>query len=183
MSNAERHESDPDAKLIAMAEAEWSRQGREMIRHSVEINRRPEDVFAYLGQLDRYVEWQESLISTRVDTEGPTRVGSRGVDTRKAPGGPRDIPFEVTDHDPPRKITFRGTAGPVRPVATLTVEPVGDGSGSRVSLELDLQGHGFGSSSLRSRVGRPPGRFRRITSGSRNDSKQAANRVRVCSPS
>jgi uncharacterized protein YndB with AHSA1/START domain len=115
-----------------------------MIRHSVEINRTPEDVFAYLDQLDRYVEWQESLIGTRVDTEGPTRVGSRGVDTRKAPGGPRDIPFEVTEHDPPRKITFRGTAGSVRPAATVTVEPAGNGSGSRVSLELDLQGHGFG---------------------------------------
>ncbi len=115
-----------------------------MLRHSVEINRRPEDVFAYLDQLDRYVEWQESLISTRVDTEGPTRVASRGVDRRRAPGGPRDIPFEVTKHDPPRKVAFRGTAGPVRPVATVTVEPVGDGSRSRVSLELDLQGHGFG---------------------------------------
>ncbi|MGH2955061.1 MAG: SRPBCC family protein [Solirubrobacterales bacterium] len=115
-----------------------------MITHRVEINRRPEDVFAYLDQLDRYVEWQESLISTRVETEGPTRVGSRGVDRRRAPGGPRDIAFEVTEHDPPRKLTFRGTAGPVRPLATLTVEPVGDGSSSRVNLELDLQGHGFG---------------------------------------
>ena len=80
-----------------------------MVGHSVEINRRPEDVFAYLDQPDRYVEWQESLISTRVDTEGPTRVGSRGVDTRRAPGGPRDIPFEVTEHDPPRRLSFRGT--------------------------------------------------------------------------
>jgi uncharacterized protein YndB with AHSA1/START domain len=115
-----------------------------LITHSVEINRSPEDVFAYLDQLDRYVEWQENLISTRVETEGPTQVGSRGVDRRRVPGGPRDIPFEVTQHDPPRKISFGGTAGPVRPVATLTVEPVGDGSRSRVSLELDLQGHGFG---------------------------------------
>ena len=115
-----------------------------MITHSVEVNRRPEDVFAYLEQLERYVEWQENLISTRVVTEGPTRVGSRGVDRRRVPGGPRDIPFEVTEHDPPRRITFRGTAGPVRPVARLTVEGVGDESRSRVSLELDLQGHGFG---------------------------------------
>jgi uncharacterized protein YndB with AHSA1/START domain len=115
-----------------------------MITHSVEINRRPEEVFAYLEQLDRYVEWQENLISTRVETEGPTRVGSRGVDRRKVQGGPRDIPFEVTEHDPPRKLAFRGTAGPVRPAATLTVEPVGDGSRSHVSLALDLQGHGFG---------------------------------------
>jgi uncharacterized protein YndB with AHSA1/START domain len=95
-----------------------------LITHSVEINRSPEDVFAYLDQLDRYVEWQENLISTRVESEGPTQVGSRGVDRRRVPGGPRDIPFEVTQHDPPRKISFRGTAGPVRPLATLTVEPV-----------------------------------------------------------
>ncbi len=115
-----------------------------MITHSVDINRRPEDVFAYLDDLDRYVEWQENLISTRIETEGPTRVGSRGVDRRRVPGGPRDIPFEVTAHDPPRKLSFRGTAGPVRPVAVLTVEPVGDGSRSRMSLELDLHGHGFG---------------------------------------
>jgi uncharacterized protein YndB with AHSA1/START domain len=115
-----------------------------MITHSVEINRVPEDVFAYLDQLDRYVEWQENLISTRMETEGPTRVGSRGIDRRSVPGGPRDIPFEVTEHDPPRRISFRGTAGPVRPVAQLTVEPVGDGSRSRMSLELDLRGHRLG---------------------------------------
>jgi uncharacterized protein YndB with AHSA1/START domain len=127
-----------------LVEVEEPKQGREMITHSVEINRRPEDVFAYLEQLDRYMEWQESLISTRVVAGGPTRVGSRGVDRRRAPGGPRDIPFEVTEHDPPRKLAFRGTAGPVRPLATLTVEPVGDGSRSRVSLELDLKGRGFG---------------------------------------
>jgi uncharacterized protein YndB with AHSA1/START domain len=117
---------------------------REMITHSVEINRVPEDVFAYLDDLDRYVEWQENLISTRIETDGPIRDGSRGVDRRRVPGGPRDIPFEVTEHDPPRKLSFRGTAGPVRPVAVLTVEPVGDGSRSRMSLELDLHGHGFG---------------------------------------
>ena len=120
------------------------KQRREMITHSVEINRSPEAVFAYLDQLDRYVDWQEDLISTRIETEGPTRVGTRGVDRRRVPGGPRDFPFEVTEHDPPRKISFRVTAGPVRPVAALTVEPVGDGSRSRVILELELQGHGFG---------------------------------------
>jgi uncharacterized protein YndB with AHSA1/START domain len=127
-----------------LVEVEEPKRGREMIRHSVEINRRPEDVFAYLDDLDRYVEWQENLVSTRVETEGPTRVGSRGVDRRRVPGGPRDFPFEVTEHDPPRKISFRVTAGLVRPVATLTVEPVGDGSRSRMSLDLDMQGHGFG---------------------------------------
>jgi uncharacterized protein YndB with AHSA1/START domain len=117
---------------------------REMITESTEIDRRPEEVFAYLDELDRHGEWQGAIITTRVETEGPTRVGSRAVDTRKIPGGKRDITYEVTEHDPPHRVAFRGVDGPVRPVGTVTVEPLGDGSRSRVTLELDLQGHGIG---------------------------------------
>ena len=52
------------------------------ITHSIEIGRPPEAVFAYIDQLDRHGEWQSSLISTKLETEGPTRVGSRATDTR-----------------------------------------------------------------------------------------------------
>ncbi len=31
-----------------------------MIRHSTEINRPAEEVFAYLDQVDRHIEWQGS---------------------------------------------------------------------------------------------------------------------------
>jgi uncharacterized membrane protein len=115
-----------------------------MISNSVEIDRRPDEVFAYLDQLDRHDEWQSTLVSTKVETEGPTRVGSRAVDRRRVPGGERDIRYEVTEHDPPRKVSFRGTDGPVRPVGTMTVEPLDGGARSRVSIELDLVGHGLG---------------------------------------
>ena len=114
-----------------------------MIRDSIEINRPAEEVFAYLDQLDRHSEWQDSLLSVKVETEGPTRVGTRVVERRKVPGGARDIPYEVTEHEPSRKASFRGTAGPVRPVGTMTVEPLG-ASSSRMSLELELEGHGLG---------------------------------------
>jgi len=115
-----------------------------MIVDSVEINRSPEEVFAYLDQLDRHGEWQESILEVKVETEGPTRVGSRATDKRKVPGGPRDVTYEVTEHEPPRRVAFHGLNGPVRPVGTVVVEPLGDGSSSRVTLELDLQGHGLG---------------------------------------
>jgi uncharacterized protein YndB with AHSA1/START domain len=114
-----------------------------VIKHSIEINRPAEEVFAYLDQLDRHGEWQGSLVSARVETDGPTHVGTRVVERRKVPGGARDIPYEITEHEPPRRSSFRGTAGPVRPVGTVTVEPVGQ-SGSRMTLELDLEGHGIG---------------------------------------
>jgi hypothetical protein len=83
------------------------------------------------------------LVSATVETEGPTRVGTRVLERRKVPGGPRDIPYEITEHEPPHKASFRGTAGPVRPVGTVTVDPVSETS-SRMSLELDLEGHGIG---------------------------------------
>ena len=114
-----------------------------MIKHSIEVNRPAEEVFAYLDQLDRHSEWQGTLVSATVETGGPTRVGTRVVERRNVPGGARDIPYEITEHEPPRKASFRGTAGPVRPVGTVTVDPVGDSS-ARVDLELDLEGHGIG---------------------------------------
>lgn len=111
------------------------------ITHSIDIDRAPEDVFAYLDDLERHVEWQE-VERVTVQTEGPTRVGTKVVDRRTVPGGARDIPYEVTAHDPPRSASFRGTGGPVRPVGTVTVAPL-DGGRSRVTLELDLQGYGL----------------------------------------
>src|SRR6476646_4204499 len=114
-----------------------------MIKHSIEIHRPAAEVFAYLDQVDRHNEWQGSLVSTTVEADGPTRVGTRVIERRTVPGGTRDIPYEITEHDPPRKASFRGTAGPLRPVGTYTVDPTGESS-SRMKLELDLQGHGIG---------------------------------------
>jgi uncharacterized membrane protein len=110
--------------------------------HSVEIARSPEDVFAYLDDLERHGEWQSTIVSSKRETDGPTGVGSRATDVRRVPGRTQSITYEITEHDPPRKSAFRGVNGPVRPVGTVTVEPAGDG-GSKVTIELDLQGHGL----------------------------------------
>jgi hypothetical protein len=115
-----------------------------VIVQSIEIARRPEEVFAYLDELERHGEWQESIVSSKRDTEGPTRVGSRATDKRRVPGGPREITYEIVEHDPPRKSSFRGIDGPVRVVGTLSVEPVDSGARSRVTIELDFEGHGIG---------------------------------------
>ena len=114
------------------------------IVESVEINRRPEDVFAYLDDLSRHNEWDDQIVSTRVETEGPTRVGTRATDTRRTPMGKQDVKYEITEHDLPRRAAFRGTSGPVRPVGAVTVESLDDGARSRVTIEIELQGHGLG---------------------------------------
>jgi uncharacterized membrane protein len=110
---------------------------------SIEIARSPEDVFAYLDDLARHGEWQSQIREVKVETDGPTRVGSRAREKRQVPGGVREMTYEITKHDPPRRVSFRGIDGPVRVVGAVTVSPV-DGGGSRVSLEIDLVGHRLG---------------------------------------
>ena len=115
-----------------------------MITQSIEINRRPEDVFAYLDSPERHGEWQRQIVSIKVETQGPVGLGTRVRQIRKVGGRELDASYEITKHDPPRTSSFRGVAGPVRPEGTLTVEPVGDGSKARVSVQLRLVGHGIG---------------------------------------
>jgi uncharacterized membrane protein len=114
------------------------------ITGSIEIARRAEDVYAYLDQLDRHGEWQEQIVSAKVDTEGPIRVGTRATETRRMGKREQTSTYEVTEHDPPRAFAFRGIDGPIRVVGRGTVEPVADGSSSRVTIVLDFEGHGFG---------------------------------------
>ena len=111
------------------------------ISESVEISRRPEDVFAYLSDLARHGEWQEQIVSVKVDTDRSTRVGSRATEVRRAGGREFTGTYEMTEVDSPRSFAFHGIDGPVRPVGRGTLEPVGDGT--RLTLELDFEGHGL----------------------------------------
>jgi uncharacterized membrane protein len=111
---------------------------------SIEINRKPEDVFAYYEDLAKHGEWQQQIVSVRVETDGPTQVGSRATDKRRLPGGTRDISYEITEHDAPHKSSFRGVNGPIRPLGTVTVEPLDGGKRSKLTLEFELKGHGVG---------------------------------------
>ncbi|WP_328991344.1 SRPBCC family protein [Kribbella sp. NBC_01245] len=114
-----------------------------MVTNSIEIDRPAGEVFAYLEQFERHSEWQPSLIAAEIKTPGPIQVGTRVVERRKTPVGIRDIPFVVTEHDPPYLLSFRGTTGPVRPVGTATVEVLSEFS-SRLTFEVELEGRGIG---------------------------------------
>lgn len=113
------------------------------IRETIEIARRPEEVFVYLDDLARHGEWQEQVVSVRMLTDGPTRVGSRASEVRRVGGREQTVTYEVTEHDPPQRFGFRGVDGPIRPRGQGTLEPIGDGSRTRLTLELDFEGHGL----------------------------------------
>jgi uncharacterized protein YndB with AHSA1/START domain len=114
------------------------------IHESIEISRPPEQVFAYATDPTHLEEWQENLVETKVQTEGPTRVGSRMTQTRRVGKGTRTFTLEVTAVEPPSRFAFKGIDGPVRPQATLTFEPLEGGQRTRFSVEFDIEGHGLG---------------------------------------
>lgn len=110
---------------------------------AIEIARPPEEVFAYLGDLTKLGEWQTAIEQITVETEGPTRVGTRALERRRSPAGSQQYRYEITEYDPPRQYRFRGIDGPVRPVGTVTVSSAAAGK-SLVTIELDFEGHGPG---------------------------------------
>jgi uncharacterized membrane protein len=115
------------------------------IVESIEIARTPEDVFAYIDKLDQHGEWQEAIVSSTKVTEGVTRVGTRATDKRRMPGGMKiDATYEIVEHDPPHRTRFQVINGPVRPSGTVTVEPLDGGTRTKLTVELDFQGHGIG---------------------------------------
>jgi uncharacterized membrane protein len=114
------------------------------ITSSIDIDRSPTDVFAYLDDLARHGEWQTQIVSVKVEGDGPTKVGTHATEVRQVGKRKMTIEYEVTEHDPPKSFAFQGLNGPVRPFGRGTVEPLDDGKRSRVTITLDFEGHGFG---------------------------------------
>ena len=113
------------------------------ITETIEINRRPEDVFAYLDDVQRHGEWQEQIVDVEPQGDQPMGVGKRVRETRRVPGGNRSMTYEITEHDPPRQSSFRVLDGPIRAVGTVSVEPIDDGSRTRLTITIDFEGHGI----------------------------------------
>lgn len=114
------------------------------IKESVDIARRPEDVFSYVADPSHLPEWQESAVSVRPVGDAPLGVGSRVVVTRRIGRREMAMTMEVTEMDQPRSWRFDGVDGPVRGHVRGTIEPLADGERSRLTMSLDLESHGIG---------------------------------------
>jgi len=114
------------------------------IVESIEIARRPEDVFAYVTDPSRLPEWQQSVVAVRLEGDAPLAVGSRAVVTRRVGRREQAMTAELTELNSPSSWAVRGIDGPVRGIVKGTIEPLGDGERARVTIALDFEGHGIG---------------------------------------
>jgi len=110
---------------------------------TAEVSRPAEEVFAYVTDPSTFPEWQNGVVRGHMN-ESPTRVGSQCTTVRNIGGREREVHTTITDYDPPRRWADRGVDGPIRAIVEVLVEPLGDGSQSRVTINLDFTGHGIG---------------------------------------
>jgi carbon monoxide dehydrogenase subunit G len=111
----------------------------EPVVSTIDIDRPPDEVFAYATDPARFPEWQTDIASVEVEGAG---VGARFSTTRQVGPARQTIVQEVVESEAPRRWSARGVGGALLASGTVTVEPLDDGRGSRVTFSLSFQAHG-----------------------------------------
>src|SRR5215211_1544903 len=109
---------------------------------SVVIERPPEEVFAYVSDLQNIPEWGALSGEMRKETEGPPEVDARYTADLTFLGRRLVIPYEVSTYEPPRLFVFRSLGGPLHDEYTYTFEEE-PGGGTRFSMAIEMQPDGF----------------------------------------
>jgi uncharacterized protein YndB with AHSA1/START domain len=115
---------------------------------TIDIARPPDEVFSYVTNPSRFAEWQKDVVSVRIQGSHPLSRGSRFTTTRRIGGAVRTMTQEIIENRPPRSWAARAIDGPVRPNATVSIEPLHDGAWSRVRFALDFESHGIAKTLL-----------------------------------
>jgi uncharacterized protein YndB with AHSA1/START domain len=94
---------------------------------STSIDRSPEDVFAFLSDVDNLPLWQNSMVEIDKQYEGEPTVGSQSRGVNKFMGRKMEFTTEFTSYDPPKRMSIKTVDGPFDYRQEERVEPEGDG--------------------------------------------------------
>ena len=84
-----------------------------MIRfdNAVDIERDPDEVYAYLADLEHTPKWNWAIASTKKVTAGPIGIGTRYRQTRSVPRPAVEL-IEISNLEPGRSVEVTGVLGP-----------------------------------------------------------------------
>ena len=114
------------------------------IEFSVDVDRPPAEVFAYLTDAATLPEWQSTALSAHKLSNGPLQVGAQIADERRFLGRHVESTVEVTEWEPEQLFSLKGTSGPIRFEVRHRLEPR-DG---RTCVRVEAQGEAVGLSRL-----------------------------------
>jgi uncharacterized protein YndB with AHSA1/START domain len=104
--------------------------------YTVEIQRSPRDVYAYLAEMEKAPRWNTSVSTTRKLTPGPLKVGSRFQHFGFPPERSAQT-VEVTTLEPGRKLEVTGALGSFRGRSRFDLTPSGRGTRLTNTVELE----------------------------------------------
>lgn len=101
-----------------------------------------QDVYAYTTDPAHFAEWQDGVVSGRMEPGAPGQL-ARCVMSRRIGFAQRASTSELIRADPPHSWTVRGIDGPIRARVDVTVTHL-DSTKSEVTIAVDFEGHGIG---------------------------------------
>jgi hypothetical protein len=113
------------------------------ISTSIEVDRPSAELFAYVTDPSQFVEWQDGVVSGRVNGDGPHAVGDRCITIRRIGFAKRPVTSTVTHVDAPHTWGLQGIDGPMRAEVNVTVEALDGDRRSKLTIEIDFSGHGI----------------------------------------
>jgi uncharacterized protein YndB with AHSA1/START domain len=111
---------------------------------TLDIARPPDEVFAVVTDPTRFAEWQADVVGVATDQPAPLPPGGRFTTIRRIGGVDRAIDQQVIEVARPHRWAARSDTGPIRPSATITINPIDGGTCSRVTFTLDFVAKGIG---------------------------------------
>lgn len=96
------------------------------IEFSIDVDRPPSEVFAYLTDAESLPEWQSSAVEAH--WEGEKTSGARVKEVRKFLGRRMESELEVAEYEPDRRFALKVLSGPVPFSAQHTLEPRNGGT-------------------------------------------------------
>jgi uncharacterized membrane protein len=97
----------------------------------------PDELFAYLADLENLGEWMAGIVSAEVTSPGELGVGTRAHVVRALGSQSVEAQLTIDEYEPPRHIVIGSEVSGVRIAASLDLEPAtGDETELRFAMEI-----------------------------------------------
>lgn len=108
---------------------------------SITISRPSADVFAFVADMNNIPKWQSEVVSSRVITPGPTKVGTRFTEDVKMGPTRTTAACEVTEFSPGSSMAFKAISQRMDYEGSIGVESVA--GASRLTMKGSAQMKGW----------------------------------------
>ena len=110
------------------------------VERTARIGVPPDELFAYVADLDHLAEWQSGVTSARRTSDGELEVGSTAIVTRELMGQRMEAPLTVTEYEPPRRLGIGSEVSGVKAAAIIDLKPVEGERATDLTFAMEIRG-------------------------------------------